>query len=151
MKQAFPTRNNDEAPVVIELLEDSSSSDGEDEELPSSTQVTALSIEDFQYVEAQRSGSPLAAETVLAAGAHGSPTRPPMFDDYPNTRQAQVDFGEVQIDWIQCCRCRKWRAVAWWVDNASLTDTWSCELNEWDPSYARCSADEDEWSRRRAL
>ena len=151
LKQAFPTRNNDEAPVVFKLLDDSSSSDGEDEELPHSTQVTALSIEDFQYVEAQRSGSPLAAETVLAAGAHGSPTRPPMFDDYPNTRQAQVDFGEVQIDWIQCCRCRKWRAVAWWVDNASLTDTWSCELNGWDPSYASCSADEDEWSRRRGL
>jgi hypothetical protein len=64
---------------------------------------------------------------------------------------ANVDLGEMPTDWIQCRRCRKWRAVAWWVDNASLTDTWSCELNDWDPSYASCSVVEDAWSRRHGL
>ena len=40
---------------------------------------------------------------------------------------------------IQCCKCSKWRKVPISISAESLPDTWSCSLNTWDLSMAKCS------------
>lgn len=50
---------------------------------------------------------------------------------------------EVPTEWIQCEGCHKWRRVAWFVDIASLSDSWVCADNFWDCEVATCEAPQD--------
>jgi CW-type Zinc Finger len=50
---------------------------------------------------------------------------------------------EVPTSWVQCETCRKWRRVAWHVDNGTLPDLWDCSMNYWDSENASCDAPQD--------
>lgn len=40
---------------------------------------------------------------------------------------------------IQCCKCSKWRKVPTSIAVESLPDMWTCSLNTWDLSMAKCA------------
>eukprot|EP00966_Prymnesium_polylepis_P216860 5019687-Prymnesium_polylepis.1 len=46
---------------------------------------------------------------------------------------------EVVTQWVQCCRCSKWRKG---VDGVGDDEDWYCELNS-DPSLASCAVPEE--------
>ena len=52
---------------------------------------------------------------------------------------------ENNVNWVQCEDCKKWRRVAFHVDNESLPETWYCSMNFWDPDSASCSVAQDSW------
>lgn len=52
---------------------------------------------------------------------------------------------ENNVNWVQCEECKKWRRVAFHVDNESLPETWYCSMNFWDPDSASCSVPQDSW------
>ena len=57
----------------------------------------------------------------------------------PYTPQVAV----VQVDWVQCNKCTKWRKVPQNISVNDLPDVWYCTMNTWNPAVARCSAREE--------
>lgn len=49
-------------------------------------------------------------------------------------------IGSVQ--WVQCDRCSKWRAIPDYVDMEVLPEQWECSMNEWDATHNTCEAEE---------
>jgi hypothetical protein len=51
---------------------------------------------------------------------------------------------EVPTAWVQCenISCRKWRRVAWYVDDVQLPDPWNCSMNFWDETHSSCDVPE---------
>lgn len=60
----------------------------------------------------------------------------------PTTKSNQTTNADA-VNWVQCNRCTKWRKVPTAIPINSLPETWYCELNTWNPSYARCSAKQE--------
>jgi len=54
------------------------------------------------------------------------------------------------IDWVQCERCQKWRALPPSLSSKSLADHWYCEMNTWDPNTAKCSAPQQEQKEKKS-
>jgi len=50
---------------------------------------------------------------------------------------------EAPSNWVQCDDCRKWRRVAWHIDDSTLPDYWTCSLNTWDVDSASCAVPQD--------
>lgn len=50
---------------------------------------------------------------------------------------------EMPTKWVQCENCKKWRRIAWYVDNTKLPDLWTCSMNTWDPEKATCDQEKD--------
>ena len=50
----------------------------------------------------------------------------------------------VEVNWIQCDKCDKWRKVPLSIDTETLPDSWECTMNTWNLLYAKCSAKEEE-------
>lgn len=57
--------------------------------------------------------------------------------------QPQQVVEEVEINWVQCNACEKWRALPSNVDPNSLPDEWFCKFNVWSPELATCDAPEE--------
>jgi hypothetical protein len=48
----------------------------------------------------------------------------------------------VQVDWVECNKCKKWRKVP--SDIApSLPDVWTCTMNNWNPITNKCIVKEE--------
>jgi CW-type Zinc Finger len=50
----------------------------------------------------------------------------------------------VNITWVECHNCHKWRKVPGHVNEADLPEVWTCSQNYWAPLYATCAAKEEE-------
>ena len=79
-----------------------------------------------------------ASTSVLTAAASSSSS-----SSYSATSSIFESESRHGTYYIQCCNCRKLRPIAWWVEIADFPCAWSCELNDWDPSFATCSSAED--------
>lgn len=49
----------------------------------------------------------------------------------------------VNVDWVQCNKCNKWRRVPAFIKVSDLPDVWVCSQNTWATAFARCSAKEE--------
>eukprot|EP00981_Chlorochromonas_danica_P005712 scaffold1172_cov180-Ochromonas_danica.AAC.39 len=52
--------------------------------------------------------------------------------------------ADVQLEWVQCDRCNKWRSIGNGVSQDSLPEVWYCELSTWSTVYNSCDAPEEE-------
>ena len=59
-------------------------------------------------------------------------------------RKGDPNAPLVQVNWVQCNRCSKWRKAPLSIDPESLPDIWHCGMNDWAPNMAKCSAKEEE-------
>merc|ERR1712232_1351414 len=59
-----------------------------------------------------------------------------------NQSQKENDDGD-DVEWVQCEKCEKWRKLPPHISADELPDTWYCQLNDWNPATALCSAPED--------
>merc|ERR1712146_660066 len=64
----------------------------------------------------------------------------PLFDPFAK------DVTVHKNNWVQCCRCSKWRIVPPSIDIDKLPDQWYCSLISWDWEKKRrnCTAPEDQ-------
>lgn len=56
---------------------------------------------------------------------------------------AAEEVAIAAVDWVQCTKCAKWRKVPPHIDVNSLPDVWLCNMNNWNPAVAKCSAPEE--------
>ena len=55
------------------------------------------------------------------------------------SRQVSETFSRPTYHQIKCCKCNKWRKVPTSIALESLSNNWSCPLNTWNRSMAKCS------------
>ena len=70
-----------------------------------------------------------------------------MFRDGLPTPGSDISRDWENTDWIQCDKCRKWRAVSKQEIENYAHSVWDCRMNN-DPQYASCSVPEEnfrEW------
>jgi CW-type Zinc Finger/Protein SET DOMAIN GROUP 2 C-terminal len=77
----------------------------------------------------------------LSSSSHNGKTDTSQFDS--------ILPPEVPTSWVQCESCRKWRRVAWHVDQGSLPDLWECGMNDWEPENASCDVPQDSYDPER--
>eukprot|EP00483_Globobulimina_turgida_P002085 UN02087 len=49
----------------------------------------------------------------------------------------------VEMRWVQCDKCLKWRRIPTSVSDAELEGEWTCSMNKWDLKRANCAAEEE--------
>jgi hypothetical protein len=51
-------------------------------------------------------------------------------------------LGRELQKWIQCTKCMKWRKVPYTLDDALISEDWTCLNNVWDDAHASCDIDQ---------
>merc|ERR1712154_426885 len=49
----------------------------------------------------------------------------------------------VEMRWVQCGKCLKWRRIPTSISDKELEGEWSCSMNKWDLKRNSCSAEEE--------
>lgn len=49
----------------------------------------------------------------------------------------------MEMRWVQCDKCLKWRRIPTSISDKELSGEWSCSMNKWDLKRNSCSAPEE--------
>ncbi len=63
-----------------------------------------------------------------------------------NETKVVMDSGPVvEMRWVQCDKCLKWRRIPTSVSDSELEGEWTCAMNRWDMNRNSCAAAEESY------
>jgi len=67
------------------------------------------------------------------------------------TQSVASEMSKVEMRWVQCDLCLKWRRIPSSISEGELTGEWHCSMNKWDLQRNHCAAPEEHYGDEQTL